>query len=85
MATSTDKPVTRRTLAVHPRHNRRILVTIGPRDTISFRLERERGDGAALPIVHLYDQAERAKACAAAGITTADIGPCKNPRTRGCV
>lgn len=85
MATSTDKPVTRRTLGVHPRHGKRILVTIGPRDYISFRLERERGEGASLSIVHLYDQAERVKACAAAGITTADIGPCKNPTRRGAV
>jgi hypothetical protein len=85
MATSTDKAVTRRTLGVHPRHNRRVIVTIGPRDFISFRLERERGEGASLPIIALYDQAERVRACASAGITTADISPCKNPARRGCV
>ncbi len=85
MATSTDKAVTRRTVGVHPRHNRRVLVTVGPRDVIYLRLERERGEGKPLDLFHLYDQAERVKACAAAGITTADIGPCKNPTRRGCV
>ena len=85
MATSTDKPVTRRSIGLHPRHNRRVLVTVGPRDIVSFRLERERGEGASLNLFHLYDQAERIKACSNAGITTADIAPCRNPRDRGCV
>lgn len=83
MATSTDKPVTRRSLGVHPRHNRRVLVTVGPRDHVYLRLERERGEGKPLDLFQLYDQAERIAACAAAGITTADIAPCSNPRRRG--
>ena len=39
--TSTDKPVTRRTVAPHARKQRRIVVTLGPGDVVGFRLERE--------------------------------------------
>jgi len=82
MPSPTTKPVTRRSLACHPKHGRRIVVTIGPGDVIFLRLERERGEGSPLPLALLYDQAERRKACVLAGISEAEIAPCRNPLNR---
>jgi hypothetical protein len=80
MPSDTNKTVTRRTVHAHPRHGeRRVLVTVGPGDYLFFRLERERGDGCPLKISDLYDQAERRKACAFAGISEQSIAPCINP------
>lgn len=82
MATNTDKPVTRRALVPHPRHNRKVLATLGPGDVLTLRLERERGEGTSLPLNYLYDLAERRRACANAGIDESAISPCNNPNKR---
>lgn len=73
--TSTDKPVTRRTLEPHSRHGRKIVVSLGPGDTIAFRLERS-SQTFHLPIETLFNQAELKHAQA---ITGFDASPCKNP------
>lgn len=73
--TDTSKPVTRRTIIEHPRHKRRVLVTIHG-EAIGFRLEREQATHW-LSITSLYDQAELKTASALAGFNTA---PCKNPK-----
>lgn len=78
----TTKPVIRRTIGIHPRHNRRVVIQVGPGDAVSFRLERERGEGAFLDPFALYDQAERRKACNLAGIPIESIAPCKDPRKK---
>lgn len=68
--------VTRRSIAPHARHGRKIIVTLGPGDVIGFRLERERAT-KYLPLESLYDQADVKAAAALAGFNTA---PCKNPK-----
>lgn len=41
--TNTTSPVTRRSIGtVFDRGNRRVIVTVGPGDVVSFRLERQR-------------------------------------------
>lgn len=74
--TDTNKPVTRRTIVPHPRHGRRMIVTIGEGDVIGFRLERSR-DTSLVPISTLFDIAERRRAEAQAGFSAA---PCSNPK-----
>ena len=74
--TDTTKAVTRRTVAEHSRHKRRIVVTLGPGDTIGFRLERS-SLTSYLPIEKLFNQAELATAQALTGF---DASPCTNPK-----
>ena len=73
--TDTTKPVTRRTVSLHPRHGRRIIVTVHG-DSIGFRLDREKAT-RFLPIDRLYDQADLKHAQALAGF---DAAPCSNPK-----
>lgn len=72
--TDTSKPVTRRSMLFHPRHQKRVIATLGPEDVISVRLER--GQPIYLSLTALYDIAELRAAAAVSGCNTA---PCKNP------
>lgn len=78
--TDTRHPVTRRTVVEHSRHKRQIVVTIGPADTISFRLNGDRRSPAHLSIEKLYDQAELQ---AAATLTGFNPAPRKGRRSMG--
>ena len=73
--TDTNKPVTRRSVDPHPKHGRRIVITLGPGDVIGLRLERI-ARTCYLKLPALYDQAELARAAALAGFNP---GPCKDP------
>lgn len=76
--TSLDKPVTRRSLHPHTRHQRRIIVTMGPGDVVGFRLERSReSDTAYLSVEQLFNQAETSRAKALCGES---LAPCANPK-----
>lgn len=72
--TSTEKATVRRTVQVHPRSGRRVVVTtIG--HTLFLRLERSTVN-CPLDLFRLYDLAEREHAAAQSG---ANINPCKDP------
>lgn len=73
--TSTDKATVRRSQTPHPKFGRKVIVSVGPGDTIGFRLERE-PNFKYLPIHKLYEQADLAHAAAITGFNTA---PCANP------
>jgi hypothetical protein len=73
--TPTSKPTHRRTTFPHPRHGKRVIVTIHE-SSIGFRLEQHR-DVYWLNINSLFDQAELKSAAVQSGF---DPSPCKNPK-----
>lgn len=73
--TSTQKPVSRRTVAEHPKHKKRVIVSL-QESLIGLRLERS-GREFFLDLNKLYDQAELQ---AAVNQTGANIAPCSNPK-----
>lgn len=74
--TDTTKTVQRRSLSLHPKHGRRVVVKIGEGDVVCVRLEREQRE-RCIPLNHLYDYIELRAAASAVGFNTA---PCTNPR-----
>lgn len=73
--TETSKSVTRISVEDHPRHNKKIVVTVGPGDVLKMRLLRERRE-VTVPLSYLYDYVERVHAVRETG---ANILPCKDP------
>ncbi len=73
--TSTEKPVSRRTVAEHPKHKKRLVVTLD-NSLLSLRLERSSRE-FYLDLNKLFDQAELQAAVVQTG---ANIEPCSNPK-----
>ena len=73
--TSTQNPTTRRTVAEHPKHKKRVIVSL-QENLVGLRLERSSRE-FYLDLHKLYDQAELQAAVAQTG---ANIAPCANPK-----
>lgn len=65
--TELKSPVSRRTVAEHARHKRRIVATLAPGDVIQLRLERS-SKVFSLPLERVFDFAESTHAKALANI-----------------
>jgi hypothetical protein len=77
--TDSSKSVSRVSTAEHTKHGRKIIVVVGPGDTVGLRLQRSKEDTTAyVSFEALFDIAEMRRAAARAGFSTA---PCKNPKT----
>lgn len=76
--TDSSKSVSRVSILPHTKHARKIIVTIGPGDSVGFRLQRSAETTTAwVSIESLFNIAETRKAAAQVGFSTA---PCANPK-----
>lgn len=75
--TDTSKPVTRVSVTPHSRHQRKIILTVGPGDCVGVRLQRARAEETAyISLESLFNVVELRRA--AGDFNTA---PCKNPKS----
>lgn len=74
--TDTSKPVSRVSVLPHARHQRKIILTVGPGDYVGVRLQRAKeADTGYISLESLFNVVELRRAAG-----DFHTGPCKNPK-----